>query len=102
MFSIFCNRLKRNIEMFALLIWIEVAYAKKYTRRHNMRLLPKHEFVGFLSEIRAETQQIQLIFSILKEIEIPLDTISFDELHKLVGKRVGIVNVEDQFFIRKI
>jgi len=58
--------------------------------------------VGELSKISTETQHIRLIFTILKEIEVPLDVISVDELQKHIGKRVGILHIDGDFFIREI
>ena len=67
-----------------------------------VNLLPNSEIVGRLSKIDFDGLCVKLIFSIDKEVEIPTDAFSNDELHSYVGKRVGICYLDGEFFIRII
>ncbi|UCH72480.1 MAG: hypothetical protein JSW62_02730 [Thermoplasmatales archaeon] len=67
-----------------------------------MKLLPNNEIIGRLTKITSEGQQIKLVFSIDKEIEVPVETFSHDQLKKYLGHRIGIFNFEGQIFLRKI
>ncbi len=68
-----------------------------------MKLQPYNEIVGTLSEIQQKSNHIELIFTIQKNIEIPLGVISEVELETSVGKRVGVFCSDaGNYAIRKI
>jgi hypothetical protein len=68
-----------------------------------MRLIPYHEVVGTLSAIKNEKNQVKLVFTICKEIEIPESAIPKDELQAAIGKRVGIFHSGSEGYrIRKV
>jgi hypothetical protein len=60
------------------------------------------EIIGRLTKIKQENNQNILVFSFLKEIEIPIEAISKKKLDTLVGERIGILHCQDHYKIRKI
>lgn len=67
-----------------------------------MRLESDHEVVGTISEIKLEGNQVKLLFITMREIELPKDVFAYEQLKAVLGKRVGIFNIDGEFFIRKI
>ena len=68
-----------------------------------MELTDNTEFIATLTKVESsEEGQIKITLSIQTEIEIPVSAISFDKLNSFVGKRIGILNINSQFFVRKI
>ena len=67
-----------------------------------MRLDPNREIVGILDAFEDENNFCNLQFSCTVEIEIPSTAIPFEQLSKLVGKRIGIFNCDDWYKIRVI
>jgi len=68
-----------------------------------MHLELSQEIVGTLHKIKTEQDQIRLVFSICKEIEIPRESIPREKLESVVGKRVGIFHSDDGgYSLRKI
>lgn len=67
-----------------------------------MILKQNHEIVGTLSKVKFEENQIKLIFSILKEIELPEEAFSYEQLQDFLGKRIGIFNINGTYKIRHI
>lgn len=62
-----------------------------------------HELVGRLREVKNENGKLNLTFAIETEVEIADKAISFTELKKYVGKRVGIFHLKDgEYRIRPI
>ncbi len=59
------------------------------------------EVVGFLSEIKFEDDHVKLVFTIAREIKLPSDAFSYDQLKAVLGKRVGIFNHSGRFFLRQ-
>lgn len=60
------------------------------------------EFVGFLKKINRIKNSIFLDFVISKKVEIPENSINFEELKKLEGKEVGCININGKISFRKI
>ncbi len=60
------------------------------------------EFIGKLSAVQTQNGKHKLVFIIMKEIEIPEDTINIHQLLALRGKRIGILNIDSIHKIRKI
>jgi len=67
-----------------------------------LRLLSNSEIIGKLSKITSDGQRVKLILSINKEIEVPAEAFSHDELKKNLDQRIGIFNFNGEFFLRKI
>lgn len=67
-----------------------------------MRLQNNNEIVGVLSKIKDKDSCIELVFMIQKKIEIPQDTLSWEKLQSVVGKRIGIFNCGGYYKLRKI
>ena len=65
-------------------------------------LKKNNEIVGVLSKIKEEETKTKLVFSILKEVEIPADALSSDELREMQGRRIGVLNIEGKYHVRKI
>ncbi len=66
------------------------------------------EFIGKLQEVKKPQddkkikKKICLDVIISKKIEIPENSINFDELKKLEGKQVGCINIDGKISFRKI
>ncbi len=68
-----------------------------------MKLSNNEEIIGKLTNVEvSENGQIKLRFSIQKEIELSTNAFSIPKLQSLVGKNIGILNIDSQFFLRKI
>ena len=67
-----------------------------------IRLETNIEIVGTLSKIKVEENQIKLKFSIMQDIELPKDAFSYQQLHDLVDKRIGILNLNGIYKIRQV
>lgn len=67
-----------------------------------MLLKPYNEIVGTLKEIKNKEDRITLVFNIDKEIELPQSAISKEKLHAFIGGRIGILNCDGNYKIRKI
>ena len=60
------------------------------------------EVVGVLSKVKVEENQIKLIFSIFKEIELPEEAFSYKQLQDFLDQRIGILNVNGIYKIRHV
>ena len=67
-----------------------------------MKLEADHEIVGILSKVKVEEDQMKLKFSFVKDIEIPIDAFSYQHLHALEDKRIGILNLNGTYKIRQV
>ena len=68
-----------------------------------MRLEPDQEIIGVLHAVKVEdNNSCNLHFSCTVEIELPSTAVPHEQLSSLVGKRIGILNMDGEFFIRKI
>jgi len=57
-------------------------------------LKPFQEIVGTLTKVEpSEAGQIKITFTMQREIELPASAIPLDKLVSVVGKRVGIFNL---------
>lgn len=61
-----------------------------------------HEIVGILTDIISEDGQMKVLISAQKEIMIPDGALSLGELKELLGKHVGIINVDGEYRIRVV
>ncbi len=68
-----------------------------------MNLKSYNEIVGMLVNILiSDDNKIVLIFSLETAIEVPQDAIEQDILYEMKGERIGVVNLNGQYKIRKI
>jgi len=68
-----------------------------------MELKSHEEILGQLTNVEVlEDGQIKLRFSIHKEIELSANALSVPQLQSLIGSSIGIININDQFFLREI
>jgi len=68
-----------------------------------MKLVINEEIMGRLTNVEvSENGQIKLSFFIKKEIEISATAFSIPKLQSLVGKNIGVLNIDSQFFLREI
>jgi hypothetical protein len=67
-----------------------------------MQLKPYQEIVGNLSDVITNNDFTKAIFSIMLEVDIPIDDIDELKLRKYVGQRVGLLNNNGEIRIRKI
>ena len=66
------------------------------------RLEPDNEIIGTLHAVGGDDNCSKLQVSCVKELELPRAAVSLDKLHSLVGKRIGILNIEGKFFLREL
>ena len=67
-----------------------------------MKLSNNEEIIGKLSKIAPDGQHVKLVLSIDREIEVPAEAFSHDELKKNLDQIIGIFYFEGEFFLRKI
>ena len=67
-----------------------------------IKLEVNDEIVGILSKVKVEENQIKLKFSIMKDIVLPKEAFSYQQLHDLVDKRIGILNLNGTYKIRQV
>ena len=67
-----------------------------------MKLALNHEIIGYLSKIVSEGQHVRMVFSIIREVEVPAEAVSCDELHSYIGKKIGIFNCNGCYKYRVI
>ncbi len=66
------------------------------------RLDSNHEIIGTLHAVQSEDNCCKLQFSCNYDIELPPTAIPADKLKNLVGKKIGLINIDERFFIRQI
>ena len=67
-----------------------------------MRLGNYNEIVGQLSDVKTHGDIITLVFSFIKEIDVPLEAIPKDEVQRMIGEVVGLLNVDGILKFRRI
>jgi hypothetical protein len=68
-----------------------------------MRLKNGEEIRGKLSNIeQSKNSNIKITFSLQQEVEIPKSAFSIKKLQSIIGKRIGILNLDGQYFLREI
>jgi len=60
------------------------------------------EIVGRLIGLYDKELTITLIFSTQIEVEIPKKSFSQDTLKSMIGKKIGLINFDEKYKIRKI
>ena len=68
-----------------------------------MKLSNNEEIIGKLTKVESlENNQIKLSLSTQKEIELSANAFSTPKLQSLIDRKIGIINIGGQIFIRKI
>jgi hypothetical protein len=67
-----------------------------------VQLKPYHEIVGTIEDIVYEDGFVNVIFSIQTKVEFPESAIQKGVFNKFIGKRVGILNLDGMYKIRRI
>ena len=67
-----------------------------------MFLKPNHEIVGVVREVICNEDGIGIVFTYEKQIDLPASAIPKEKLKELTGQRIGILNVENKYYFRKI
>lgn len=73
----------------------------KYTP-HSILLHPYSEIVGILKSIKKQDEQIKIVFTITQEIDIPSSAISYKTLQRHLGNKIGLLNLNGKYKLRKI
>ena len=60
------------------------------------------EICGILDSFEQTEDDLKLKFKFIKVIEIPLIALPVEELHKMIGERIGIIRINGDYRIRKI
>ena len=71
-------------------------------RKISSQLVHNHEIIGTLHAVKEKDICCKLHFTCSKDIVLPLTAIPKKKLASLVGKKVGILNVNGEFFVRII
>jgi len=67
-----------------------------------MQLEPMHEIVGNVAAVKKKGNQVKVVFTVRKEVELPQDALAEKDMQSIVGERVGIFNSGDGYKLRKI
>jgi hypothetical protein len=67
-----------------------------------MKLENYHEYVGTLVKYSKDEYVIKLEFQIEKTIELPLEALSTKLLDKHMHQKIGIININGEYRIRKL
>lgn len=67
-----------------------------------MKLKPNCELVDNLSGFKFKDDHVKLVFTIVPEVEPPQHAFADTQLKAIQGKRVGILNINDQFFVHEM
>ena len=67
-----------------------------------MKLKNGEEIIGVPTDITHENDYVQISFLIKKEVEINYTKRIMKKLTSLIGKRIGLLNIDNSFFIREI
>jgi hypothetical protein len=67
-----------------------------------MKLRQNQEIIGILKGYEIDKNHIKLTFTATFEVELAAHTFTDKKLKVVLGKRIGILNLEGRFFIRTI
>jgi len=67
-----------------------------------MNLKNGQEIIGTMKDVQHDDEIVKITFLINYEIEVPRDKIHYKNLQKLIGNRIGILNINDSYKIRII
>lgn len=67
-----------------------------------MKLKYGEEIIGIPTEVRQEHDVVQISFLITKEVEITYTKQIMKELTSLIGRKIGLLNIDDCFVVREI
>jgi hypothetical protein len=60
------------------------------------------EYVGTLEKYSSDGGQCHLFFVISERVSVPADAICQKSLEQLVGKKIGVINADGKYRLRKI
>jgi len=75
---------------------------KSINRKVVSRLHSNQEIIGMLHAVKEEDNCSKLQFTFTIEIDLPSSKISNESLSLLIGKKIGVLNLDEEFFIREI
>jgi len=67
-----------------------------------MKLSYGEEIIGIPTEVRHENDVLQISFLITKKVEITYTKSIMKKLTSLIGRKTGLLNIDDRFVIREI
>ena len=70
--------------------------------KETMKLEPDREIIGILKKIYSRNGKMLLTFIVKKKVEIPDDLELKEALKQYIGSKIGVLHVDDRFFVRKI
>lgn len=65
-------------------------------------LKPNHEMVGIIRDIIVGEDDVKIIFSLEKEIELPKCDTPKEITRELIGQCIGILNIENKYHFRRV
>lgn len=68
----------------------------------SLSLEPYQEVVGTLHAIIENDAGIKLTFTCTREFKLPASAALYKKLQPLIGSKIGILNIDGQFFVREI
>ena len=66
-----------------------------------MELKNYHEIVGTLENYESTGNDVRLMFSIKKTIDVPKNAISFEDLEECKQKKVSILHLDEKYYLKK-
>ena len=60
------------------------------------------EIVGTLADVKVIDGRIIVVFSMVKSLDIPLDNELIKHLKQHMGMKIGLINIDGEYRIRKI
>jgi hypothetical protein len=67
-----------------------------------MQLRPYHEIIGVIRDIIDGEDEVKIIFSMDKEIDISKLDVPKEITRELIGQRIGIININNKYHFRRV
>jgi hypothetical protein len=67
-----------------------------------VRLETGKEIIGILHAVEEDNGCNKLQFSLIIEIELPSSEISYEKINPFIGKKIGLLNLDNEIFIREV
>ncbi|KYK23248.1 hypothetical protein AYK25_10215 [Thermoplasmatales archaeon SM1-50] len=67
-----------------------------------MTLADNEEIIGILVSVTEDGNCCKLQFICIREIKLPLTAVPLQKLLSFVGKIIGVLNIDGQFFVRLV
>ena len=78
------------------------AMQKYIVEKNNSKLLSNEEIIGALESIVKIENDIKITISIEKRFIIPFESKLFNKIQKQIGTKIGIINLDGKYRMRKI